>query len=449
MLVQKPEKLWETRPLDCWAQAKELRKRFYDTEKAASKRRMFLIGGGDGPQQGMGPGFGNFHIVHPHPEAASIANTSDSYSRQCRAATEMYGCGRDLCGYQLDYIGALLTNKHFSGGEMPRRDFVVQGNDMCAMFPKLGQLEAEFWDVPEHHSDTTAYYDEHDPERDKAISEYVANQTLETIEWLEKALGTKFDDEAYIESIKRNWRMSALRGDVIECLCHVPSPLDQKSAYSLFTLGGLVGSDPEDTEKFWVNFRDEMRWRNENNIAALATERYRWTENEPPPWFFLRYYRYMEEYGAICIQTFYQGVTLEEQPDGTFKRPKTPLDRGVELKTREDAVRYGGMGPPPEGGRKGSAWGGHGPLPQTYFDRLMNSVKAFKCDGAILTLHRAGIGCVYSMKATAVKMMEAGIPVMHYETSHPGDRTDFDETRMLDQLDVFMETQGLRKLEQV
>ncbi len=448
MLVQKPEKLWETRPLDCWAQAKELRARFYQTEKEASKRRMFLIGGGDGPQQGMGPGFGNFHIVHPNPEAASISNTSDSYSRRCRAAAEIYGCGRNWCGYHADYFGAILINEHFSGGPMPRRDFVVQGNDMCAMFPKLGQMEAEYWGVPEHHSDTTAYYDDHDPERDQARADYLAAQTLETIEWMEKALGTKFDDEAYIESIKRNWRMSALRGDVIECLTHVPSPLDQKSAYSLFTLGGLVGSDPEDTEKFWVNFRDEMRWRNENNIAALATERYRWTENEPPPWFFLRYYRYMEEYGAICIQTFYQGVTLEEQPDGTFKRPRTPLERGVELKTREDVVRFGMMGPPP-GERKGSAWAGHGPLPQTYYERLMNSVKAFKCDGAILTLHRAGIGCVYSMKATAVKMMEAGIPVMHYETSQPGDRTDFDENRFLDQLDVFMETQGLRKLEPV
>lgn len=446
MLVQKPEKLWETRPLDCWAQAKELRSRFYKDEQDAGKKHMFLIGGGDGPQQRLGPGFGNFHIVHPHPEAASIANAGDTYSRQCRAATEIHGYGRDICGYQLDYIGALLTNKHFSGEPMPKRDLVCQGNDMCAMFPKLGQLEAEFWDVPDHHADESAYYDDHDPERDAAQREYRVAQIMETIEWLEKAVGKKFDAESYIESIERNWRMMEYRGDVIESLCHVPSPLDQKSAYSLFTLGGLVGSDPKDTEIFWRNFRDEMRYRNEHNIAALATERYRWTENEPPPWFFLKYYRYMEEYGAICIQTFYQHVSLEEQPDGTFKRPKSPRENGVKLKTLEDAVRYGMMGPPSDEPRKGSAWGGHGPLPSVYYKNLMNTINAFKCDGAILTLHRAGIGCVFSMKAAAVKLMEAGIPVMHYETSHPGDRTDFDETRMLDQLDVFMETQGLRKL---
>jgi len=52
------------------------------------------------------------------------------------------------------------------------------------------------------------------------------------------------------------------------------------------------------------------------------------------------------------------------------------------------------------------------------------------------------------MRAAGLKLQEAGIPVMHYETSHPGDRTDFDENRMLDQLDTFMETQGLRRLEE-
>jgi len=441
LLIQKPENRWETRPLDCWAKAKELRAKFYQTEKDAKQENIFLIAGGDGPQQQLGPGFHNIHLVHPHPEAASIANTSDAYSRQCRGATEACGYGRNLCGYQLDYIGALLTNKHFSGSEMPRRDLVAQGNDLCAMFPKLGQLEAEFWGVPDIHTDATGYYGDVDEERSKAASEYMANQFLETIEWMEKATGTKFDEEVYIEGIKRNWHMQELRGDVVETLTHVPSPLDQKSAYSLFTLGGLVGSDPVETEKFWVMLRDEMRWRNENNIAAVAGERFRWTENEPPPWFFLKYYRYMEEYGAVCIQTFYHGVHLEEQPDGTFKRPKSPRERGVEIKSMEDIVKMSGrMGM----GRR-SGWGGHGPLPEDYYQNLMHAIRAYKCDGAILPLHRAGIGCVFSMKAAAMKLMESGIPVMHYEISHPGDRTDFDETRMLDQLDTYMELLGLRK----
>jgi hypothetical protein len=36
---------------------------------------------------------------------------------------------------------------------------------------------------------------------------------------------------------------------------------------------------------------------------------------------------------------------------------------------------------------------------------------------------------------------------MHYEGSQPGDRTDLDEKRLLDQLDNWMESLGLRMLE--
>jgi hypothetical protein len=36
---------------------------------------------------------------------------------------------------------------------------------------------------------------------------------------------------------------------------------------------------------------------------------------------------------------------------------------------------------------------------------------------------------------------------MHYEGSQPGDRIDLDEKRLIDQLDTWMESLGLRKLE--
>jgi hypothetical protein len=71
---------------------------------------------------------------------------------------------------------------------------------------------------------------------------------------------------------------------------------------------------------------------------------------------------------------------------------------------------------------------------------------AYKCNGGIFALHRSGIGCVYHMREVSSRFEELGLPVMHYETSHPGVRVDIDENRMLDQLDTFMETQGLRKL---
>ena len=76
----------------------------------------------------------------------------------------------------------------------------------------------------------------------------------------------------------------------------------------------------------------------------------------------------------------------------------------------------------------------------------MKWVKEFHCDGVILQLQRNGIGCVDKEREETIRLVEKGIQVMNWETSHAGSRTDFDENRMLDQLDTLMETQGLRKL---
>jgi hypothetical protein len=73
--------------------------------------------------------------------------------------------------------------------------------------------------------------------------------------------------------------------------------------------------------------------------------------------------------------------------------------------------------------------------------------KAYKADGAIMPLWRGGVGCTVTRKEQGLRLSEMGVRVLHYEGSQPGDRTDLDENRLLDMLDVWMESQGFRKLE--
>jgi benzoyl-CoA reductase subunit B len=448
VLLQKAERKWETRPLESWAKAKELRARFYQDEASATEQGMWLV---EGYNATMTAGIGNCHVVFCQPLGASIANEGNEFARQCRAATEAKGYGRDLCGYMLNALGAMFNNRGLMGKEFHRRDFVLGGGNGCDMHLQHSQIVGEYFGIPHYFTDWVAYYGQENAERDQARTEYMVAQTLDQIEWLEKTTGKKFDDENFIETTKSGMRITALAGDTLLYQQNIPAPLDQKSLYSFFILGGLVRSQQEETEKFWEMLRDEMKWRAENNIAALATERYRWVEEEPPPWFFLRYYRYMEEYGAVCIGSPYShhiggGLGwLEEQPDGTWARTKTPLERGVPLDTREDVIRASQVSL--IGGPSGSQTQGHGPVHEQYFESIINMIRAFRCNGAILPLHRSGVGCVYGERENALWLDELGIPYMHYETTHPGNRTDLDEVRLLDQLDTFMETQGLRKLE--
>jgi hypothetical protein len=65
----------------------------------------------------------------------------------------------------------------------------------------------------------------------------------------------------------------------------------------------------------------------------------------------------------------------------------------------------------------------------------------------MLGLWRCGVGCAMTRKEQAMHLREMGLSVLEYEGSQPGDRTDLDEKRFLDQLDTWMESLGLRKLE--
>jgi len=116
------------------------------------------------------------------------------------------------------------------------------------------------------------------------------------------------------------------------------------------------------------------------------------------------------------------------------------------MTTREDAIRVG-ISADGRSSFGGISIGNMKVDEYIYRDRIVEFAKAFQADGALLAIWRNGLGCTFTRKEQAMYLKEAGLSVMHYEGSHPGDRTDLDEKRLLDQLDAWMESNGLRKIE--
>ncbi len=78
---------------------------------------------------------------------------------------------------------------------------------------------------------------------------------------------------------------------------------------------------------------------------------------------------------------------------------------------------------------------------------MVSLAKACRCDGALLPLHRAGVCCDYGRREAGAALAEGGFMCCYYESPQPGDCTDLDVQRFLDQIDSWMESQGLGKLE--
>jgi hypothetical protein len=111
----------------------------------------------------------------------------------------------------------------------------------------------------------------------------------------------------------------------------------------------------------------------------------------------------------------------------------------LQIDTREDIVRKGAGRITRTGGFKTDEY--------IERDKIVKFAEFNQANGALLAIWRHGVGCTLTRKEQAMYLRDAGLSVMHYEGSQPGDRTDLDEKRFLDQLDTWMESLGLRKIE--
>ena len=167
----------------------------------------------------------------------------------------------------------------------------------------------------------------------------------------------------------------------------------------------------------------------------------------------MKYLRYLETYGAVGLGSLYTilvGGPYEVRTDGSWAPKKNPLDMGMPLNTREDVIRARvsfSQNPGPINPVNVDSLPGRNGDTRTAAWEVTSLAKAFKANGAILPLHLTGVGCVWAMKEIALSLEEEGVSVLHYECSQPGDANNLDENGMLNQIDTWMQSQELERLE--
>ncbi|MCC8082525.1 MAG: 2-hydroxyacyl-CoA dehydratase [Lachnospiraceae bacterium] len=434
--------IWKTRPLDSWAKAKELRAKW---QKSISSENNVVGQGNCGFFGDWSNCFPNLTIVEDNPDGAMICSRSSAFARKSRLACEVRGWGREVCGYHNNCWGGQYLGYDIDGKPFPYRQLVVPFPCVCDSHAKRGVQVRDFEPVPQWMADQCMYIGPRDEAREEAMLEHRAYCTLRQINDIERIFDQKFDDEKLIEEMNANQQIQDYATEISILMTNKPAPISVKELYSFYTLGGLTKVDPEETVAFWRMLRDEIAWRVDEKIAAVGNERFRWIEAHPPAWHYLKYYRYMEKYGAVCLGSQYThaigGNCLEYKPDGSiYRRDIMQYSPDTPIQTREDAVRFM-MGPDAR-------------TPQHFKqdeymrpEAIYEFAKIFQADGAVFGLWRSGIGCTMTRKEQAMRLRKKGLSAMTYEGSQPGDRTDLDEKRFLEQLDSWMESQGLEKLE--
>lgn len=436
------KQLWETKPLEFWTKAKELRAN-YDKSVANNEN---VVGQGSWEWT---PGFPALTLIHDNPVGSMIQAKDDAFARKARLASEIRGWGREICGYQGNCWGTQFLGYIEDGSPWSKRQLVVPHPCVCDQHAKRGQQARDFENMPQWMTDQCMYMGPRDEEREQAMLDHRAYCELRVVNDIERIFGQQCDDEKLIEILKSTNISKKYRREITYLMATtIPSPLSVKDLYSVYTIGMLTHIDPVETENFWRTVRDEVKWRADNQIAAVGNERYRFIEAHPPSWHYLKYYRYLETYGAICLGSQYsQSGSISIDEDGNADFPdllRFPED--TQMTTREDIMRVG-LSQEARGSFGGICNSNCKVDEYIYRDRIVKFAKAFQADGALLAIWRHGVGCTFTRKEQAMYLKEAGLNVMHYEGSQPGERTDLDEKRFLDQLDTWMQTQGLRRLD--
>lgn len=428
---------YRSEPLKCWNKAKELRMKIYRDYATAHERGGIRYSGSAWSFHAIPYGLGDdVYVLTSEPYGASIA-FERKLNEECQQTAEARGWAHDLCAYMRSYLGSMYLNRYLFGGEFPKPDFCFQ-IQICCTHSKWYQAIAEYENVPLFIFDVSVGpYNELDENR----LMYVVNQMHESIEWLEKVTGRKFDDEKLIEAINTEFEVTSLWAEICTLNKAIPAPLDEKSMYSLYVLATLDKASKE-VASFYRELRDEVKDRIERGIAAVPTERCRLITDTQPPWGFLRIYRYLESFGAVSVGSLYtfglQGI-FADQEDGSWGPRKTPEQLGIKLRNRDEALRYY------------ADWNLSKPEWQHFYDpklkteMMLRIIREWKVDGVILHLNRGCEGLTMGIMENRLGIIKHGIPVMTYE-GNMGDENEFDEKRVIARIDSFMETLGLSKI---
>ncbi|MDO8635814.1 MAG: benzoyl-CoA reductase, bzd-type, subunit O [Dehalococcoidia bacterium] len=431
---------YKTKPLDCWQKAKELRLTHYREVANARAEGKLVVTGSANTFMSLLAGFGDFVFFSGEPYGASIGYDS-TFSAPCSEAAEAQGWSRDMCSYMRNYWGSMILDKYYFGGPFPKPDFCYTRH-ICDSHAKWFQVVADYYNVPLIGIDLVPYNYMVGGERFQKLVEYGAQQAADSIEKIEKITGRKFDDEKFLIALKNEFRTTALWGEVSLMNSAIPAPLDMKSIYSLYILPFFMKHEKRAVD-FFEGLKAEVQDRIDNKIAAVASERGRIMHDSQPPWFFLRLYRYLEKYGVVCVGSHYTislTGTWEMGPNGTCVPKKTPWERGINIKTRDDGLRA---------------------LAEWYLDWPMNSqfvpemrtgqlialAKHWKVDGVMMHLNRGCEGMCAGCMENRLGLNAVGIPTMLYE-GNMADEREFDEAQVMDRMEAFLENMGFSKLEE-
>lgn len=267
--------------------------------------------------------------AEPFLNKAQAAGFSD---KLCTYAT--CGIGFDILRQEL---GEVPPNS--PDGGMPKPNLMLGiGLISCDARHKWYQAVQHYMDVPLYIMGIMVPpFDADHKEVEKYHVDYMVEELRGAVEVLERVAGKKMNWE------ELNWRLdlsdetNRVWYEAYQLRKAVPAPMPTQDAMSAMVPGWFWLGTQEALD-FYRDLREEIKYRAENKIGVIPTEKYRllWGMGIPP-WFALMIFNFFESWGAVFpIEAIYRPFEPVEIPAGVTH----PLERLAWRMYKRATYRY-------------------------------------------------------------------------------------------------------------
>jgi bcr-type benzoyl-CoA reductase subunit B len=221
-------------------------------------------------------------VIPVYPENHGAMCGASRMSVELAEVAEKMGFSRDLCSYARGDIGSAVTKGGPIGG-LPKPDFLLACNNICGTVFKWYQELARYFDVPMFLMDTPFIH----KVKTEHATEYVRQQCLELVGFLEERTGKEFSSDRFAEVALLSVEAVDLWKQVLITAEHRPSPFTCFDAFihmaPIVTLRGT-----QQVVDYYKLLVQEMRQRVEDGVSAVPEEKYRLIWDNIPIWYEMR-----------------------------------------------------------------------------------------------------------------------------------------------------------------
>jgi benzoyl-CoA reductase/2-hydroxyglutaryl-CoA dehydratase subunit BcrC/BadD/HgdB len=242
-----------------------------------------------------------FDVLPAYPENYAAVLASLKLSGELCNVAEKHGFSRDLCSYARANLGMVFgegsSNPALPFGGLPEPDILVTTRIPCITQVKWWEIIRDKYQIPMFSLDapfsTTI-------ETSPGGLQYVYEQILDLIKFLEDFTGRKLKDEVFLEILRLSDKAAGLWHEIMDYRANIPCPVGSREMCgNVFSLVSMLGTQiPVD---FYTALRDELKTRVDKGLGAIPNEQVRLMLDNIPYWHHLSLLSDVEKHGAIFV----------------------------------------------------------------------------------------------------------------------------------------------------